>query len=141
VQLVKFPVIGVPRQAMITAIASFLADVAAIYLLAGGAMRLFDRERRNDLEESVTALTGFALTPVWLAEPLCFIEGWNWLFAAAAIVYAVLLWRCGFLLLFAAEAQPGGSALRNSSMLLVAVSAAVFLLEKGMLRLFNGFPV
>ncbi|MCF8383618.1 MAG: hypothetical protein K9G39_08535 [Chlorobium sp.] len=141
VQLVKFPVIGTPRQAMITAIASFLADMAAIYLLAGGTMRLLDRENRNDIEESVTALTGFSLTPLWLVEPLCFIDGWNWLFSAAAIVYAMLLWRCGFFLLLERKAPPAGSALRNSSILLVAVSAAVFLLEKGMFRLFKGFPV
>ncbi len=141
VQLVKFPVIGVPRHAMITAIASFLADMAAIYLLAGGTMRLFDRERNSDVEESVTALTGFSLTPLWLAEPLFFIDGWNWLFAALAIVYATLLWRCGFLLLLERKTPSSGSALRNSSILLVAVSVAVFLLEKGMLRLFKGFPV
>ncbi len=142
VQLVKFPVIGVPRQAMITAIASFLADMAAVYLLAGGTMRLLDRENRNDIEEGVTALTGFSLTPVWLAEPLFFIDGWNWFFAAAAIVYAMVIWRCGFLLLLDRKSSPsGGGALRNSLFLLAAVSVAVFLLEKGMLRLFNGFPV
>lgn len=104
-------------------------------------MRLLDRENRNDIEEGVTALTGFSLTPVWLAEPFFFIDGWNWFFAAAAIVYAMVIWRCGFLLLLDRKSPPGGGALRNSLILLAAVSVAVFLLEKGMLRLFNGFPV
>jgi len=143
VQLLKFPIIGVPRQAMIVAIATFLVDIAALYLISGGMVRFVDTEGRRETEERVTALAGFSLTPVWLAEPFCFIDGWNWLFASLALGYAFLICRSGFLLLAERYLQPAPSrpAMRNSALLFVTVCAALFLVERAILRLFNGLPI
>ncbi len=141
VQLVKFPLIGVPRQAMIIAIATFLVDVAALYLITGGIMRFFEGERQkrqNRQEQMITAVIGFSLTPVWLAEPFYFLESWSWVFASAAILFSLFISGNGFSLLFDRINQ---SAMRNSALLLVTVCLAVFVVERGMLRLFNGFSL
>lgn len=141
-QLVKFPLIGVPRLAMIVAIATFLVDVAALYLVAGGLSGFIDNGRnRSQPPEEATALAGFSLTPVWLVEPFFFIEGWNWLFAALSICYAFLICRSGLVVLAGRTMRPGRSAMRNSALLLVTVSTAVFFVERALLRLFNGLPI
>jgi len=138
VQLVKFPLIGIPRQAMIIAIATFLVDVAALYLITGGIMRFFEGERQNRQEQIITAVIGFSLTPVWLAEPFYFLGNWSWVFASAAILFSLFISNNGFSLLFDRTNQ---SAMRNSALLLVTVCLAVFVVERGMLRLFNGFSL
>lgn len=143
VQLVKFPVIGIPRQAMIVAIATFLVDIAALYLITGGMARFIDAEGQSQTEERMTSLAGFSLTPVWLAEPFYFIDGWNWLLAALAICYALLICRSGFLILGERYLQPATArpVMRNSALLFVTVCAALFLVERGILRLFNELPI
>jgi len=138
VQLVKFPLIGIPRQAMIIAIATFLVDVAALYLITGGIMRFFDGTPQNRQEQMITAVIGFSLTPVWLAEPFYFLGSWSWVFASAAILFSLFISANGFSLLFDRINQ---SAMRNSALLLVTVCVAVFVVERGMLRLFNGFSL
>jgi len=141
VQLVKFPLIGTPRLAMYTALATFMLDIAALYLVTGGMLRLFDSGRAGASDTDATALAVFSLTPVWLVEPFYFLGGWSWLFAAVAAVYAVVILIDGLNVFFERNPPPVRSPLANASLLLVGVCIALFIVERGIIRLIDTLHV
>lgn len=141
VQLVKFPLIGTPRLAMITALLTFMLDIAALYLVSGGMLRLFDGSRSGVTDTAAAALAGFSLTPVLLAEPFYLLGGWSWLIAAAATGYAVIILHEGMSRLFKRDLSPLRPPVRNPALLLVGVSTALFIVERGFLRTLNTLPV
>ncbi len=75
VQIAKFPLIGVPRPAMFFAIANFLIDIAALYLMTGGAAYLLEQERPEVSKTGTLTILCYSMTPVWLCELFYFTGG------------------------------------------------------------------
>lgn len=82
-QLLKFPIIGVPRPAMFYALFCFIVDVAVLLMLSG-----IGSKRRTE-----QGLAAFMLTPFWVAEPFYLFTGSGWIFALFAVCYVLLLQR------------------------------------------------
>jgi hypothetical protein len=141
VQLVKFPLVGTPRLAMYTALATFMLDIAALYLVTGGMLRLLDSGRASASDTDAAALAAFSLTPLWLVEPFYFLGAWSWLFAVVAAVYAVVILIDGMNELFERNPPPVRAPIANASLLLVGVSIALFIVERGIIRLIDTLHV
>ncbi len=137
VQLMKFPLIGVPRTAMFFAIANFLVDVAALYLVTGGAAALLARSGAKNTQAKVLTIFCYSMTPVWLFELFYFTGSWSWLFAAFALSYTLVISRNGLSVLFALDEALCAAAMRNVALFLVLVNGAAFLVIKALMRLFN----
>lgn len=137
VQLIKFPLIGVPRSAMIFAIATFLIDVAALYLMTGGAIYLLAQPRTESFKSKVLTAFSYSMTPVWLFELFYFTGPLRWFLAAFALAYTLVIGRNGLKFLFDHDETFTVSALRNTGFLVVMVNTAAFLLISSLIRLFN----
>jgi hypothetical protein len=137
VQLLKFPLIGVPRAAMIFTIANFLIDIAALYLMTGGAVYLLAQERSERFKSRVLMLFCYSMTPVWLAELLYFTGFWSPFFAFAALSYTVVIGRNGVKLLLEIDEVLSASALKNTILYVGMVNTIAFLLIRSAMRLFN----
>jgi hypothetical protein len=137
VQLAKFPLIGLPRQAMIFAIANFLIDVAALYLLMGGAAYLLARERSERITAGMVTVFCYSMTPVWISELFYFTGIWSWLFAFLALGYTLVIAKNGLAVMLDADSGVTGSTLRNTALFVVTVNTSVFLLIRAVMRLFN----
>ena len=137
VQLVKFPLIGVPRAAMIVAIVNFLIDIAALYLMTGGAAYLLVQERTESIKVRTLTVFCYSMTPVWLFELFYFTGFPSWLFAVIALGYTLFIGRNGLKLLFDHEKPLSASALRNTALFVVVVNMLAFLLISSIMRLFN----
>ncbi len=137
VQLVKFPLIGVPRTAMIVAIVNFLIDIAALYLMTGGAGYLLAQERTESIKARTLTVFCYALTPVWIFELFYFTGFPGWLFAFLALGYALVIGRKGLQHLIELDKPFSASALRNTALLVVMVNTVAFLLISSTMRLFN----
>ena len=137
VQIAKFPLIGLPRQAMIFAIANFLIDIAALYLMMGGAAYLLVRERSESIKDVILTVFCYSMTPVWLFELLYFTGGWSWLFAFLALSYTLVIAKNGLAVMLDFHSGATGNALRNTALFVVMVNTSVFLLIRAVMRLFN----
>ena len=137
VQLLKFPLIGVPRSAMIFSIANFLVDIAVLYLVTGGAAALLGRTGSRNTQAKMVTIFCYSMTPVWLVELLYFTGSWSWVFAALALVYTLVISRNGLSVLFALDEALCGAAMRNVAFFLVMVNTVAFLVIKALMRLFN----
>lgn len=140
VQLCKFPVIGVPRTAMILTLVSFAVDVSVLYLVAGVLTRMIGTRSRATVSDRVMTVLSYALTPLWIVEPLFFtgrITGM--LFAAAALVYAVMIIRAGLAAMFDDMGKNIDGLHAKSALVLVMASSASFLVMRGLIRLFTTF--
>ncbi|ACF43144.1 hypothetical protein [Pelodictyon phaeoclathratiforme] len=137
VQFVKFPLIGVPRPAMFFTIATFLIDVAALYLMMGGALFLLRPQHTESFKSKVLTVFSYAMTPVWLFELFYFTGSLSWFFAAFALGYALVIGRNGLKLLLDHDETLSASALRNTGFFVVVVNTAAFLLIGSLIRLFN----
>ena len=137
VQLVKFPLIGVPRAAMIVAIVNFLVDIAALYLMTGGAAYLLAQERTESIKARTLTVFCYSMTPVWLFELFYFTGFPSWIFAVLALSYTLFIGRNGFKLLFDLDKPFSASALRNTALFVVVVNMVAFLLISSIMRLFN----
>ncbi|MEI6758210.1 MAG: hypothetical protein WCK85_10165 [Chlorobium sp.] len=137
VQLAKFPLIGVPRSAMFFAGANFLIDIAALYLLAGGAAYLLDRERSESIQSGTLTVFSYAMTPVWIFELFCFTGNWSSLFAFFALAYTLVIARNGLVVLLRLDSALSATALRNIALLALTVNSATFLLVRALIRLFH----
>ncbi|TLU52156.1 MAG: hypothetical protein FDX12_02580 [Chlorobium sp.] len=137
VQLCKFPLIGLPRQAMFFALANFLIDVAALYLLIGGTAYLLEREHLEHIQDRMLKIVCYSMTPVWLFELLYFTGIWSWLFAFLALFYMLLIGRNGMAVMLEFYTGIAGKTLRNTALFVVTVNTSVFLLIRAVMRLFN----
>jgi hypothetical protein len=137
VQLCKFPVIGVPRTAMMFSLVSFIVDVSVVYLLAGAIVYLIDREQPEAVQQRVLILLSYALTPVWLIEPFYFAGGWSWFFAAAALSYALVIGKSGMSVLLEEEVGRFEWLPARTAVLFIMVNTASYLLIRGLIRFFN----
>ncbi|MCX6177981.1 MAG: hypothetical protein NT163_01160 [Chlorobiales bacterium] len=137
VQLGKFPLIGLPRQALFFAIANFLIDIAALYLMMGGAAYLLFQERSERIHSGMLTVFCYSMTPVWIFELLYFTGGWSWVFAFFALSYTLVIGRNGLAVMLDFYDGLAGSALRNTAFFVVVVNTAVFLLIRAAMRLFN----
>ncbi|MEI8185976.1 MAG: hypothetical protein WCG19_04690 [Chlorobiaceae bacterium] len=137
VQLGKFPLIGLPRQAMIFAIANFLIDIAALYLMMGGAAYLLARERSETIKDGVLTVFCYAMTPVWIFELFYFTGSWSWLFAFLALSYALVIGKNGLSVMHEFDSGITGTSLWNTAFFVVTVNTSVFLLIRAVMRLFN----
>jgi len=136
VQLVKFPLIGVPRAAMIVAILNFLIDITALYFMTGGAAYLLAQERTESIKARTLTVFCYSMTPVWLFELFYFTGFPGWLFAILALSYTLFIGRNGIKLLFL-DRPFSTSALRNTALFVVVVNMVAFLLISSTMRLFN----
>ena len=137
VQLAKFPLIGQPRQAMMFSIADFLIDIAALYLMMGGAAYILVRERSESIKAGILTVFCYSMTPVWLAELLYFTGSWSWLFAFLALSYTLVIGKNGLAVMLELDSDVTGSALRNTAFFVITVNTSVFLLIRAVMRLFN----
>jgi hypothetical protein len=137
VQLVKFPLIGVPRTAMIFTIATFLIDVMALYLITGGAVYLLPKKQTESFKTKILTLFSYSMTPVWLFELFYFTGLWSWLFAVFALGYSLVIARNGIKLLLDPDETLSASGLRNTALFVVLVNMLAFLLISSLIRLFN----
>ena len=137
VQLVKFPLIGMPRPAMFFAIANFLIDVAALYLMMGGAAYLLYRDRSEHIHSGMLTVFCYSMTPVWLFELLYFTGSWSWFFAFFALIYTLVIARNGLAVMLDFEGDLASPALRHTAIFVVIVNTSVFLLVRAVMRLFN----
>jgi len=137
VQLAKFPLIGLPRQAMIFAIANFLIDIAALYLMMGGSAYLLARERSEHIKDGILTVFCYSMTPVWLFELLYFTGSWSWFFAFFALVYALVIGKTGLAVMLDFASGVTDNAMRNTAFFVVTVNTSVFLLIRAVMRLFN----
>jgi hypothetical protein len=137
VQLVKFPLIGVPRMAMIFTLATFLIDVAALYLMTGGAVFLLAQDQTERFKAKTLTVVCYSMTPVWLFELFYFTGPWRSLIAALALGYTLVIGRNGLKLLFAPDTTLSFPALRNTALFVVMVNTVAFLLISSLIRLFN----
>lgn len=139
VQLLKFPLIGVPRTAMIFTIANFLIDIAALYLMTGGAVYLLAQERPENFKARTLMLFCYSMTPVWLVELFYFTGIWSPLFAFAALSYTLVIGRNGLKLLLDIDEAVSVPALRYTALFVIMVNLAAFLLIRSAMKLFNLF--
>jgi len=137
VQLLKFPLIGVPRMAMFFSIAVFLVDCAAMYLLLGGVSSFSELSDKKESTGAIMRVLCHAMTPVWLVELLYFIHGWNLLFAFVAVAYALMLVRIGFSVMFKDDPERSAGLFRSTALLFTGVNMASFLVIMALVRLFN----
>ncbi|NTU69109.1 MAG: hypothetical protein HGB02_09605 [Chlorobiaceae bacterium] len=139
VQLLKLPLVGVPKPAMIMAIISFIVDVAVLYLLSGAIASIAGRDRTASMQDDILAMLCYALTPVWLAEPFYFANAWRWLFLVVALVHACFILKPG-LHATLDMATPHVEALTGKSALLTsAATLASFMAMTGLIRIFTSF--
>jgi len=131
VQLLKFPLIGVPRPAMFYAIASFLLDVAALYLLSGGMLKLLLTDDPARIEGKVVTVLAYGLTPVWLFELFYFSPLWSWMVALLALGHTLLIAWYGFSLLLGVSGRP----MLRAGFFLAGVQSIVFMLSMSLMRL------
>lgn len=134
-QLCKLPFIGVPRMAMLLAIAGFVIDVSVLYLLSGAIGSLAGPDRSDALHVDVMTVLCFSLTPVWLAEPFYILGVWRWLVMAAALLYAVLIARFGMHALLDLESAKIEALSKKSSVLMATATFISFMLIGGLIRL------
>ena len=137
VQIAKFPLIGQPRQAMIFAIANFLIDIAAIYLIMGGTAYLLSRERSERIKAGMVTVFCYSMTPVWIGELFYFTGSWSWLFAFLALSYALAIGKNGLAVMLDFEVAIPVNVLRNTALFVATVNTSVFLLIRAVMRLFN----
>jgi hypothetical protein len=137
VQLVKFPLIGVPRSAMIFAIVNFLIDIAALYLMTGGAVYLLSQDRTESCKARTFTVFCYAMTPVWLFELFYFTGFPSWLFAFPALGYTLFIGRKGLKHLIEFDKPLAAPALRNTALFVVMINTVAFLLISSTMRLFN----
>ena len=137
VQLVKFPLIGVPRTAMIFAIVNFLIDIAALYLMTGGAVYLLAQERTESIKARTITVFCYAMTPVWIFELFYFTGFPSWLLAILALSYTLVIGRNGLKHLLDLDKPLSASALSNTALLVLMVNTVAFLLISSAMRLFN----
>ena len=137
VQIGKFPLIGLPRQAMIFGIANFLIDVAALYLMMGGAAYLLSRERSEHIKAGILTVFCYSMTPVWIFELFYFTGSWSWLFAFFALSYALIIGRNGLAVMLDFDSVIPAASLRYAAFFVVTVNTSVFLLIRAVMRLFN----
>jgi hypothetical protein len=137
VQLLKFPLIGVPRTALIFAIVNLLIDIAALYLMTGGAVYLLAQERTESFKAGTLTVFCYAMTPVWLFELFYFTGLPGWLFAFPALSYTLLIGRNGLQHLLYLDKPLSASALRNTALFVVMVNTVAFLLISSTMRLLN----
>ncbi|RDD30735.1 hypothetical protein CR161_08455 [Prosthecochloris sp. ZM] len=97
VQLVKFPLIGEPRPAMIYALFNFILDIVILYLLSGIFNTVASRMKDGSGAACMQVIPCFALTPFWLVEPFFFAGFWGWFFAVSGIFYTLVLFRLALL--------------------------------------------
>ncbi|KZK73805.1 MAG: hypothetical protein A3K90_03120 [Pelodictyon luteolum] len=133
VQLLKFPLIGVPRPAMFFAIASFIIDVAAFYVLSGATSRILFQEKAGEMEGGVVTVLSYAMTPVWLFELFYFTGSWSWIFALLALGHMLLISSSGFSSLFSLS----GRSMKTAALFAGVLQASVFVLYMSLVRLFN----
>ncbi|MDT9546799.1 MAG: hypothetical protein RI826_05615 [Chlorobium phaeovibrioides] len=133
VQLLKFPLIGVPRPAMLFSIASFLLDVTALYLLSGGVLKLLFPDEPAAMEGKVVTVLAYGLTPVWLFELFYFTPLWSWVVALLALGHTLLISWYGFSLLLGLSGRP----MLRAGFFLAGVESVVFMLSMSLMRLFN----
>jgi hypothetical protein len=139
IQLIKLPLVGVPRSAMILAIVSFVVDVAVLYLLAGALARLFDRHRTESVQQAVMTLLCYGLTPLWLAEPFYFAGWLRLLFAAGALVLSLFIMKSGLPVLFEREFDRVSPHAGKGALLTVVAAMASFTAITGLIRIFTSF--
>ncbi len=137
VQLVKFPLIGVPRTAMIFAIVNFLIDIATLYVMTGGAVYLLAKERTESIKAWTLTVFCYALTPVWIFELFYFTGFPRWLFAILALSYTLVIGRNGLKHLLDLDQPLSAPVLRNTALFVVMVNMVAFLLISSTMRLFN----
>jgi hypothetical protein len=136
-QLVKFPLIGVPRTAMMFSLISFIVDISALYLLAGAVVYLLDRDYPEALQQRVMTVLCYSLTPVWLFEPFCFTGRWSWYYAAFALTWALFIGKSGFSLMLHEENAHREGATPKAALLIILVNIASFMVLRGFIRFFN----
>lgn len=139
VQLIKLPLVGVPRSAMILAIISFIVDVSVLYVLSGAVSRLLDRTRSEAVQDSVLNLLCYSLTPIWLVEPFYFAGWLRWLFAAGALIHALFIMKTGLPALLGREVPHFESLAGKTFLLTVAATMASFTAITGLIRIFTSF--
>ena len=137
VQIVKFPLIGVPRPAMIYGVVNFVLDVAVLYLLVGvfGALAGDEPDGASPLRASV--LPCFALTPFWLAEPLFFIDRWGAFIACGALLHVLVVVNAGIGVLRSGR-EPLAAKRYYPLQAVTALSLLLgFILMSGVMRILN----
>lgn len=133
VQLLKFPLIGVPRTAMLFTIISFTIDMAAFYILSSMASKFLFGDRAGDMEGRVVTVVSYAMTPVWLFELFYFTGSWSWIFALLALGHMLLIATAGFSSLFSLSGRPVKFTAISAGLL----QASVWVLMSSLVRLFN----
>jgi hypothetical protein len=139
VQLVKLPLAGVPRSAMILAIVSFIVDVSVLYLLAGAIASLAGRDRRESLQDEVLTMLCYSLTPVWLVEPFYFAGIWRWLFLAGGLLYTFLILKPGIHATLDRDVPHIEVLTGKSALLTFVATMASFMAMTGLIRMFTSF--
>lgn len=139
VQLIKLPLVGVPRSAMILAIVSFIVDVAVLYVLSGAISRIADRTRSESVQDGVLTLLCYSLTPLWLAEPFYFTGSLRWLFAAGALIHALFIMKSGLPVLLERQIPNVESLAGKTTLLTVVATIASFTAITGLIRIFTSF--
>lgn len=137
IQLAKFPLIGVPQPAMFFTITNFLIDIAALYVMMGGAVFLLAGEQSERVKVMTLTVVCYSMTPVWLVELFSFTGLWSWLFAFFALIYTLVIGRNGLAVMLDLEGGVSFSALRNTALFVVLVNSVVFFLIRAAIRLFN----
>ncbi|NTV03064.1 MAG: hypothetical protein HGB04_09875 [Chlorobiaceae bacterium] len=137
VQLVKLPLVGVPKPAMIMAIVSFIVDVSVLYLLSGAIASIAGPDRKASLQDDILAMLCYALTPVWLAEPFYFADAWRWLFLVGALVHAFLILKPGLHATLDMETVQVEALTGKSALLTCGASLASFMALTGLIRIFT----
>ncbi len=99
-QIAKFPVIGVPRTAMIYGIINFVLDVAVLYLLMGLYTAFLDETRGKDGATVAALIPCFSLTPFWVLEPLFLFDRLGLFFAGAGVLTALFIANAAFTVLY-----------------------------------------
>ncbi|ASQ90911.1 hypothetical protein CHL67_08230 [Prosthecochloris sp. GSB1] len=137
VQIVKFPLIGVPRAAMVYGLINFVLDIAVLYLLTGvfGALAGEEPESAAPLRASV--LPCFALTPFWVAEPLFFVDRWGSFIACGALLHVLVIVNVGMGVL-RAGGEPLAAKRYYPLQAVTAISLSLgFVLMSGVMRILN----
>ncbi|NTW74488.1 MAG: hypothetical protein HGB29_06435 [Chlorobiaceae bacterium] len=139
VQLFKLPLVGVPKSAMILAIVSFVVDVAVLYVLSGAISKLAGLDRQAPVQERVLTLLCYSLTPVWLAEPFYFSGSLRWIFAAVALLYALVIMRHGLQAMLDREVPHLEALTGKTTLLTIVATMASFTAISGLIRIFTPF--
>jgi hypothetical protein len=137
VQLVKLPLVGVPKSAMIVAIVSFIIDVAVLYVISGAIASVVGHEQGETVQDDLLTMLCYSLTPLWLVEPFYFIETWRWLFLGAAVLHAFLILKPGLRATLGSESPHIETLTLKSSLLTLVASLASFTAITGLLRIFT----